>query len=358
MTAIWHNGGSGWDLLAPAGFPSEAALHNLVEEAPHLLPLAGSPRLSVVGREVLLGGNYADLIAVEPSGRLVVVEIKLKKSAEARRAVVAQILTYAAYLRGMDPARLEGEVLAQHLKTRYYERLADAVSGDDQTGSFDAVAFGEGLSQSLAAGHFRLVLVLDEAPTELVRLVGYLEAVTEGLLIDLITVASYDVSGSTVIVPQRVDPERPVGNPIKASASTTTKTTGRYVEGAKDFADAIPLAPPASHDALRRLTDWAALLEKEGLVKLGTYHGTTGRWTLLPRLRATDSGLVTIWNDGSAYLQLWRSVFEKRAPEHLLLVEEFIKPLPVGQGTVVKALDDALLALLTEAYREAAGKVS
>ena len=47
----------------------------------------------VVGKEVALGNGYADLLAVEPSGRLVVVEIKLARNAEARRAVVAQVLT-------------------------------------------------------------------------------------------------------------------------------------------------------------------------------------------------------------------------------------------------------------------------
>ena len=82
--------------MAPVGFPDEATLHTLVEEAPQLLPLAGSPQLTIVGREVQLGAGWADLIAVEPTGRVVVIEIKLAKNAEARRAVISQVLTYAA----------------------------------------------------------------------------------------------------------------------------------------------------------------------------------------------------------------------------------------------------------------------
>jgi hypothetical protein len=95
MSAIWQNDGTAWRLLSPAGFPDEAALHGLVEQAPHILPLAGLPQLVVVGREVFLGGNRADLIAVEATGRLAIIEIKLASNAEARRAVVTQILTYA-----------------------------------------------------------------------------------------------------------------------------------------------------------------------------------------------------------------------------------------------------------------------
>ena len=59
MTAIWHNDGASWRLLAPTGFPDEAALHSLAEEAPQLLPLAGAPQLVVVGREVQLGTREA-----------------------------------------------------------------------------------------------------------------------------------------------------------------------------------------------------------------------------------------------------------------------------------------------------------
>src|SRR3989442_2049748 len=83
MSAIWQNDGSGWHLLAPAGFPNEATLHTLVEQAPHLLPLAGTPRLIVVGREVQLGNGYGDLILIEPIGRMAVFEIKLARNINA-----------------------------------------------------------------------------------------------------------------------------------------------------------------------------------------------------------------------------------------------------------------------------------
>jgi hypothetical protein len=41
----------------------------LVQQAPQMLPLAGSPQLTVLGREVRLGSGFADLIAVESTGR-------------------------------------------------------------------------------------------------------------------------------------------------------------------------------------------------------------------------------------------------------------------------------------------------
>jgi hypothetical protein len=53
VSAIWAADASGqWGPLAPAGFAAEAGLHDLVEKAPQMLPLAGSPQLTV------LAGRY------------------------------------------------------------------------------------------------------------------------------------------------------------------------------------------------------------------------------------------------------------------------------------------------------------
>ena len=38
-------------MLAPTGFPDEQTLHDLVEETPQIMPLAGDPRPVVVGKD-------------------------------------------------------------------------------------------------------------------------------------------------------------------------------------------------------------------------------------------------------------------------------------------------------------------
>ncbi len=73
-----------------------------------------------------LGPGYADLIAVEADGRLAIIEIKLRRNAEARRAVVAQVLTYAAYLKGIDVQALERDVLGSHIAQRPFLSLTEA----------------------------------------------------------------------------------------------------------------------------------------------------------------------------------------------------------------------------------------
>ena len=125
------------------------------------------------------------------------------------------------------------------------------------------------------------------------------------------------VNGSHILVPQRVEAERPQPESAQ-TAPSTAKTGGPLVEGAADFVASIEAAPEASRPLLRRLSNWAMRLEEEGLVNLQTYHGKKGILTLLPRLVADDAGLVSIYNNnGVASLQFWPSVFRRRAPNRL-----------------------------------------
>ena len=75
------------------------------------------------------------------------------------------------------------------------------------------------------------------------------------------------------------------------------------------------------------------------------------------RLVADDAGLVTIWNDSGAYISLWRTVFERRAPESIEPVETLLSTR-IGTGNVVRDLRDEVLNALTLAYREAAAQAS
>jgi hypothetical protein len=314
-----------------------------------LLPLSGQPQLVVVGREVALGGNYADLIALETTGRPVVVEVKLAQNAEARRAVVAQVLTYAAHLHTLTPAELR-DILDSHLKARGFGGLSEAAQSADQSGEFSQEAFDQALAEHLGAGSFRLVLVLDSAPDELVRLVGYLETVSDKLVIDLVTVSAFDVNGTGILVPQRVDPERVerVAAPKPAS-----KQKGELTPGAGVFLEAIKSAPPAEQPKHQRLATWAQGLERLANVNLVSYRGTR-MVTLLPRIRPDNVGLVSIWNDGGkSYLSVWRTVFERLALASIPAVEAALSPVLLGKGNSVVDISDELLDVLTAAYEEA-----
>ena len=62
---------------------------------------------------------------------------------------------------------------------------------------------------------------------------------------------------------------------------------------------------------------------------------------------------MTIWNDGGASIQFWRSVFERKAPDSLERIGQLANTR-VGQGNTIREVSDQLLEALTEAYKQAA----
>lgn len=308
----------------------------------------------MLGRDVRLGAGVADLLAVESSGRLVIIEVKLAGNAEPRRAVVAQVLSYAGYLQGLDPGQLESEILARQPGAAM--SVLAAVEADDQQHAVDPPAFRDGLARSLAEGSFRLVIVLDSAPDELVQVVGYLQSVTEKIIIDLVTVTACDAGGSQVLVPQRIEPARRVRE--LSDAQVDARQSGTRYPGSAEFRTAIADAPASLREPLARLADWADALDREGLVKLASFRGRKGITTLLPRLAADDAGLVSIASDTrSAYMQFWRSVFDRRAPQSIPSVQDALGA-ELRQGNATHSFPEALLDAVTHAYREAAGRTA
>jgi hypothetical protein len=354
VTTIWSEGQTGWELLRPNGFPDEKSLQELVASAPDLLPLSGSPRIVVLGREVLLGSGYVDVLAIEPNGRPVVIEVKLRNNTESRRAVVAQILAYAAALHGSTPDEFERRTLARQLAGR---SLLDVVREGAQAEVADAADFRQTLDAALQESGFRLVLVLDQAPQELVKLVGYLETVTHGLVIDLVTVTSYDVAGNRVVVPQRVEPERPL-RPEASSDSTvaTASRAGELVPGVDAFRERATAAPAEHREMLEKFVVWAERVSRAGLADVNTYFGKRGEVVLLPYLLPDRVGLVSLymWPDGKPAVQWWRSVFDRRAPGSVAPVAD-AGGAEVGRGTMAPQITDGLLDALFDAYTEAAG---
>lgn len=165
---------------------------------------------------------------------------------------------------------------------------------------------------------------------------------------------AYDVGGSRVLVPQRVEPDRVIDQAPAGTRVPVHRAEGELTSGSTMFRKALEDSPPDHRAELTRLTDWADGLATRGLATLESYRGTTGRFTLLPRLPGEGRGLVTIWNDGGPSLSLWRTVFEKRAPGSIAVVEDLIAPVRIGQGNVIREPGDETLEALTQAYAEAA----
>ena len=353
MSGIWMRDEDGWKTAPPQDFKAEKELHGLVERNIQMLPLAGSPSLVVIGSEVPLGPGWADLVAVEMSGRPVIIEVKLGRNAKAKRAIVAQALAYAAWLRGHTAEDLERGPLQAYLKSQGCDSIFKAVHAQDQTSTVDEGTFVESMQEYLSSGAFRLVLLLDQTSVELERLVAYLDAVTRrAVTIDLITVSRYTIGGTEVALPQRVSPD--VDATLGRSTAPGLAPQTVFTDDSEMFVASIGDVKEHDRRVFDHLLNWANDVADLPDVGLFSYKGVDGhRFTLLPRFKSEKAGLVTIWNDnGKPYISMWRSVFERRAPESIQRVED-VAGKKIGQGNVVSDITVELLEALTDAYREA-----
>lgn len=169
-----------------AGTHKESWLQALIQEQPHILPIAqiepGFGELIPAAREVACGHGLIDNLFVTPSGDLVLVETKLWRNNEIRREVVAQALDYVAAITAMafadfelvvskaqgGPARLY-DLVADHPDALDEPAFADAVANNLRRGRMLVIALGDGirsetealadLLQSHAGAHFTFALV-------------------------------------------------------------------------------------------------------------------------------------------------------------------------------------------------------
>ncbi len=334
---------------APRAFPDEATLHRLIAENPHLLPLAGSPRLTVLGSEVQLGNGYADIMAIESSGRPVIIEVELARNSEARRAIVSQVLAYAAFLHGTEVDSIERGPLRNSLVAAGHGSILEAVQAEDQEGAVDGESFNDAMQEFLDKGNFRLVLVLDEVSAELAQIISYLDAITtQRLTIDLMTVSVFEINGAQIALPQRVTSDFSKSIPSVAQ-SETRRTRAKIVrsDGSDAFRVSVENITGKNKETFEILIDWAEQLASLPNVRLYTSVGTS-QHTLIPRIMPDNAGLVNIFNyKDEPSITVWRTVFERRAPNSIEAVEDAIAPTKIGQGnTIYNITPDALESVL------------
>jgi hypothetical protein len=176
------SGASGAIPLKPFNFQggldsvSEADIQALVQSYPSCLPIAEiDPMFSgpvPICRELNTPAGPIDNFMVTPSGLPVLVECKLWRNPEARRAVVGQILDYAKELSRWSSSDLQREV-SRNLK-REGNALLELVRAVDP--DVDEIRFNDALTTNLQRGRFLLIIVGDGIREGVEAIADYLQA--------------------------------------------------------------------------------------------------------------------------------------------------------------------------------------
>jgi hypothetical protein len=191
-------------------YVNEAELESMIVQNPDIVPGFSRGDVEVVGQQIHLNGGSLkiDVLLIDRSGLLTVVEAKLARNGESRREIVAQGLDYASALAEYD----------------FYD-LDDAIGGR-LCGAIDRLCGGdEALRESLeetararlAASDVNVHLALDEEVLELSRIVTF--ARRRGLSIGYTWFPrTSSGAGGFTVIPQSSSPASPASVP-KVSAS-------------------------------------------------------------------------------------------------------------------------------------------
>lgn len=191
--AVVHRSEERTVVMQPGSYENEAELHRLLATHPHLLSGANEPEVSFVASELNLGkAGKLDLLLVDQEGQPIVVEVKLAKNFQSRREVVAQALDYVSSL---------GEYTAQELDDLVEGALAAALQAWEEEGTGEFGRTWKRCGSLLRAGELRVIVAMDSAPSELVRIMRFLNDHSD-LDIRLIEIAKYhDEGGGELFVP-------------------------------------------------------------------------------------------------------------------------------------------------------------
>ncbi len=356
---IWIRTGTVWGPASPQPVLEEKGLERLIAENPEFLPLAGSPRLFVLGRQVTLGTGAADIVAVESTGRPVIIEVKLARNSEERRTIVAQTLDYASSLHGYSIKELEDGPLFWHLANKGGS-IIEAVQSQDK--EVDKESFESSMEGYLERGAFRLVFAFDEPPRRaLERLVSYLDAITiDELTIDLVALRlrRYDINGVEVASPKRIIPGVREYQ-LKASSKRARSQRSEAIEseGADDFKRYLEGVSDAEREGYEPLIAWAEEIASLPNVHILSRTYKTGNASLIPKIRADDTRLVLIWKAGKRpSMELRWEALERLAPNSIEAIEAAIVTERLeSYSTTIHEFTSEVLEALTAAYKEATG---
>jgi hypothetical protein len=283
---IFVIGTDGFEEVVREPYESEDLLQKLLEEYPEvmagdLLDPNETPRFLFVGREVGVpdaedaANRWAlDHLFIDQNAIPTLVEVKRSSDTRIRREVVGQMLDYAANAQLYWPLdrvrRLAEECLGDA------EKLTEAVLDllgleQDDTSDVAVEEFWEQVGNNLRLGQVRLVFVADAIPSELRRIIEFLNEQMQRVHVVGLELAQYKGKGDLqILVP------RAVGQTESARAAKSRTSRSGSLTSEAAF---VEECPPAARGFFEQL------LREAKARNLEVYWGERG---FSVRLKAAD----------------------------------------------------------------------
>ena len=292
--------------MEEASYDSESLLQKLLADHPDLL--AGDQidaeeprRWLLVTREMAVPGEQdgaarwsLDHLFLDQDAIPTLVEVKRSSDTRIRREVIGQMLDYAANAVAYWPV--------EEIKAKFESRCKD--DGDDPETELvgllgegqDISTFWQSVKTNLQAGRVRLLFIADEIPTELRRVVEFLNSQMDPAEVLAIEVKQFVGENLKTLVPRVVGQTETARQKKKVDRGEP-----RQWDESSFFSDLSQRRGEQEAAVARRLLDWAK------------NHGLRVWWgqgkkdgSFFPIVRSTGSAsnfLFSVWTYGSVEIQ-------------------------------------------------------
>ena len=182
--------------LAATDYASEQELEDVIVAHPYLLTSDDEPDLVPVASQISFSEvGIADLMFLDTTGQITLVEVKLGRNSEIRRKVVGQVFDYVSTLADRTIVEVD-ELTSGGLEE------ALRICAENQEG-LDYEDLRRICSTELRAGKVRVSIVTDRPSDGLVRIMSFLNDHSD-LDVRLISVEKHELDGVIVYSPQSV----------------------------------------------------------------------------------------------------------------------------------------------------------
>lgn len=244
-------------------YENEDLLQTLVECHPELLAgdqmnPASPRRWLLISREMAVPDESdgsarwsLDHLFVDQDAIPTLIEVKRSSDTRIRREVVGQMLDYAANGVVYWPAKMMRSQFDGVCRSRNEEpgEVLSHFLGQDGRGDHDA--FWEAVDSNLRSGRIRLVFLADQIPTELQRVVEFLNEQMARVDVIAVELKQFVGQGIQTLVP------RLVGQTAAAKQKQEQTTRGKRVLDKDTFLTALAEgADKKTTDTARRLMNW------------------------------------------------------------------------------------------------------
>ena len=215
--------------LEETPFSTEGQLQKLIADYPDLLDgeqirPGDARRWILIAREKGIAASSGenarwsvDHLVVDQDAVPTLVEVKRGANSEIRRAIVGQMLDYAAHAAETwtaDELRMAFEAQTRKRDVDPEEELAGLLGGDTEP---DVDGFWDDVSTNLAAKRLRLLFVADAIPDELARVVEFLNAQMPNIEVLAVEIKQFQGESAQTLVP------RVIGRTSAAPARSTPR---------------------------------------------------------------------------------------------------------------------------------------